>query len=103
MSALRRTRGGGSQVDRDTEAYGMSRNSADPLCGLVAEVLNLPADAVDDDSSPETTDTWDSIAGMSLVVLIEETYRVAFEASELARFTSVGAIRGVLRDKGVPV
>jgi acyl carrier protein len=78
-------------------------DSTDPLCALVAQVLSVSAEMVEDDSSTETIDTWDSIAGMSLVVLIEETYSVTFDASELAVLTSVGAIRSALRDKGVRI
>jgi acyl carrier protein len=75
----------------------------DPLCMLVAEALSVRPESVSDASSSETIDTWDSIAGMSLMVLVEETYAVTFEASELALLTSVRAIRRLLRQKGVKV
>jgi acyl carrier protein len=70
---------------------------------LVAEALGVPAETLTDESSTETIVAWDSIAGMSLIVLLEETYDIAFEAEELAMLTSVGAIRCLLRDKGVAV
>jgi acyl carrier protein len=37
------------------------------------------------------------------MVLLEETYDIAFEAEELAMLTSVGAVRRILREKGVAV
>ncbi len=77
--------------------------ATDPLCGLVAEALDVRAESVTDESSSDTIANWDSSAGMSLVVLIEETYGVTFEAGELARLTSVGAIRQLLRQKGAHV
>ena len=68
---------------------------------LVAEAMDVPAGSVSDDSSSETIATWDSHAWMSLIVLLEETYGITFEAEEVARLTSVGVIRHMLREKGV--
>ena len=74
--------------------------AADELQRLVAEALNMPALSLGDDSSSETI-TSDNAAGMSLMVLLEETYGIAFEAEDMARQTSVGAIGGMLRAKGI--
>src|SRR5262249_13842286 len=75
--------------------------AVDELRRLVAEAMDVPALSLSDDSSPETIASWDSHAGMSLIVLLEETYGIAFEAEEIGQLTSVGAIRGVLREKGI--
>lgn len=83
--------------------YGARSVPPDPLCALVAEALGVRPEAVSDDSSTESIEAWDSIAGMSLLVLIEETYGIAFEAGEMALLTSVSAIRRLLRDKGASV
>jgi hypothetical protein len=74
--------------------------AADELQRLVAEALNMPALSLGDDSSSETI-TSDNAAGMSLMVLLEETYGIAFEAEEMARQTSVGTIGGMLRENGI--
>jgi acyl carrier protein len=76
-------------------------SAVDELCMLVAEVVDTDAASLTDDSSTETIAGWDSHAGMSLIVLLEETFGIAFDAEELARLTSVGAIRDLLREKGV--
>jgi acyl carrier protein len=75
--------------------------AAGELQRLVAEAMGVPATSLSDDSSSETIANWDSAAGMSLMVLLEETYGIAFEAEEMVRLTSVGAIRAVLREKGI--
>jgi acyl carrier protein len=79
------------------------KSSTDQLVTLVAEALNVSAETLTDDSSTETIPTWDSVAGTSLMVLLEETYDIAFEAEELAMLTSVGAVRRMLREKGVAI
>ena len=78
-------------------------SSIDQLLTLIAEALNVSPRTLTDDSSTETIPTWDSVAGMSLMVLLEETYDVAFEAEDVAMLTSVGAVRRLLREKGVAI
>jgi acyl carrier protein len=75
--------------------------TVDELCRLVAEAMDIPAASVTDDSSAETVAAWDSATGMSLMVLLEETYGIMFEADQIAQLTSVGAIREALREKGI--
>jgi acyl carrier protein len=76
-------------------------DAVDALCKLVAEAVNTNAAALTDDSSTETIANWDSSAGMALMVLLEETYGVIFDAEEIGKLRSVGAIRRMLREKGV--
>jgi acyl carrier protein len=73
----------------------------DELRKLVGEAVKTDAASLTDASSPETIATWDSAAGMSLIVLLEESYGIFFETEEITRLTSVGAIREVLRGKGI--
>jgi acyl carrier protein len=75
--------------------------AVDELLRLVAETMDVPAASLSEDSSTETIASWDSHAGMSLIVLLEETYGIAFEAEEIGELTSVGAIRRMLREKGI--
>jgi acyl carrier protein len=80
----------------------MSEDGAvDELRRVAAEAMDIPAASVTDASSPATVATWDSATGMSLMVLLEETYGIFFEAEEIALLTSVRAIREVLRQKGI--
>jgi acyl carrier protein len=76
-------------------------STVDELFMLVAEAMDVPAESLTDDSSSETIAGWDSYASMSLIVLLEETYGISFEAEEINQLSSIGAIREVLRDKGV--
>jgi acyl carrier protein len=54
------------------------KSSSDQLLTVFAEALDVNAETLTDDSSTETIPTWDSVAGMSLMVLLEETYDIAF-------------------------
>jgi acyl carrier protein len=74
---------------------------ADPLVALFAEVLAVPVECVDEQSSPDTLAEWDSLAGMSLVQAIEDLFAVRLTTKEIMRMRTVGIARKVLRDKGV--
>jgi acyl carrier protein len=63
----------------------------DELRRLIGEAVKTDAASLTDASSAKTVATWDSATGMSLIVLLEETYDIAFEAVERAPLTSVAA------------
>jgi acyl carrier protein len=81
----------------------MSIVQADSLRAVLAEVLEMPARTLTEDSSPETVGAWDSLATMRLMVTLEEVFDVTFLAEEVAGLTSVAAVRAILRQKGVAV
>lgn len=68
---------------------------------VVANVLKRPRDEINDDTSPKTVASWDSLRHIELVMTVEEAFGVVFPPAEAATMTSLGAIRQVLRQKGV--
>lgn len=74
---------------------------SDRLIDTFAEGLELPAEALDDDTSPKNTRNWDSFRAMNLVALIEETFEVRLTTREIMKMRSIGIARQVLRDKGI--
>ncbi|MDG1463361.1 MAG: acyl carrier protein [Gammaproteobacteria bacterium] len=76
---------------------------ADKLIGLFSDVLSVPANGLNDDSSPDTVDTWDSLSAMHLVTAIEATFSVQLSTREIMRMSSIGLARSALREKGVDV
>lgn len=71
------------------------------LLGLVADVLDVDAATVTDDDGPATLPEWTSLRHLQLIVTIEEAYRVSFTYDEVRVVPSIGALRDVLRAKGV--
>ena len=71
------------------------------LSEVLGEVLGIDAARIADSASPSDLENWDSRRHIQIIVRLEETYGVSFTYPELRNFTSVGAIRAVLRDKGV--
>jgi acyl carrier protein len=68
---------------------------------LFAEVLGLSAEQITDDTSPDNTSQWDSMAAMNLVVAIEDEFDVRLNTAEIVSMRSVALVKKVLTAKGV--
>jgi acyl carrier protein len=77
-----------------------SASARDHLVQLIADVLNVPARNLCDDSTPETAENWDSINHIRLIMTIESEYGIVFSMSDAVRLRSIGHIRRVLRSRG---
>jgi acyl carrier protein len=73
----------------------------DPLISVFADGLGVDDSTLNDDTSPENTSEWDSLAAMTLVSLIEETFAVRLSTREIMKMQTIGLARSVLRGKGV--
>jgi acyl carrier protein len=76
---------------------------ADSLIELFAEELDLNSSVLNEESSPDNTEEWDSLASMRLVAAIEETYSVRLSTTEIMKMQTIGIARQVLRQKGAQV
>ncbi|HIG25043.1 MAG TPA: acyl carrier protein [Acidimicrobiia bacterium] len=74
---------------------------SDRLIEVFAQVLNVESSALSDDTSPDNTELWDSLAAMDLVTSIEDTFDIPLTTREIMRMRSIGAAREVLLAKGV--
>jgi acyl carrier protein len=68
---------------------------------VFAEVLGISPEQITDETSPDNTPQWDSMAAMNLVVVIEDEFDVRFSTAEIVSMRNVGIVRKVLQAKGV--
>ena len=73
---------------------------ADRLHAVVTDVLGEP---VDDTSSPETTEGWDSLNHLNIILAIEAEFDVQLTMDDALGAGTVGAFRELLHAKGVAV
>lgn len=76
---------------------------SDPLIDLFADVLEVEASSLNDESSPDNVDQWDSLAAMHLVAAIEEKFSTQLSTKEIMKMSSIGLARAALKDKGIDV
>ena len=72
----------------------------DRLIALFADELMLDAADLNEDTNPDNTEQWDSLAAMRLVAAIEETFDTTLSTAEIMKMRSIGIVRKVLIAKG---
>jgi len=76
---------------------------SDKLIAVFAEVLEVEPSTLNDESSPDNIDQWDSLAAMHLVAAIEDTFNTQLTTKEIMKMASIGLARKALQDKGIDV
>lgn len=69
------------------------------LIETMAAILGIPAGSIDDDTSTDTVEGWDSITHLNLVIALEETFSVSFSPEESLGITSVRMMKLLLDEK----
>jgi len=71
------------------------------LTELVARVLNINKDIINDSSSPESISEWDSLNGIVLVIELEKNFNVKFTMDEVMAVQNFSDIKKALRKHNV--
>lgn len=61
----------------------------DRLIELFADELMVDAASLNDETNPDNTEQWDSLAAMRLVAAIEETFDVTLSTAEIMKMRSI--------------
>lgn len=68
---------------------------------LLADVLQIPAEQINDDLAMKDLDAWDSLKHMELIVGLEQQFDVQLTFDEIVAMQSVSEIKRVLGERGV--
>jgi acyl carrier protein len=63
---------------------------------IVASVLGVDVASIDDNTSPDSVTTWDSMQHLQLVLALEQEFDTRFEVEEIEAMQRVGVILSVL-------
>ena len=69
------------------------------VANTIAEVMSVPADQINEDSSPDTIENWDSLQHMNLILALEEEFDVKFTDDEIANMVSAKVIAETVEAK----
>ncbi|GIW73800.1 MAG: hypothetical protein KatS3mg103_0322 [Phycisphaerales bacterium] len=64
----------------------MSDDVLNKACQIIGDALGR--DPVPPDATPETTESWDSIAHLNIVMALESAFGVTFDPQEIPELTS---------------
>ncbi len=64
----------------------------DRIKAIMAQIFNIEAVMIAEDSSPESIERWDSLRHMQLVLAIEDEFDVRFDDNDIPELLSLQAI-----------
>ncbi len=71
------------------------------LYNLIAKVFNVPASEINDESTPESIESWTSFNGYVLLYELETSFNVKFSIDEAMDVKNVADIKRHLNNHGV--
>ncbi len=69
------------------------------LTGVIRSFFDLPALVVDDSTTADQVEGWDSVAHVGLVVAIEKSFGVRFTTREIKSLAQVGDLVSLLEKR----
>jgi acyl carrier protein len=66
---------------------------------IVATLMKVPVESVNEDSSPESIETWDSLTHMNLIMALEQQLGVQFTDDEIVEMITVDLILKTIAKK----
>jgi len=67
----------------------------------MSAILDIGSAQIDNTTTPDTLEQWDSLKHMSLVIALEEEFGVQFDEEEIVKMLSFPLIKETLSSKGV--
>ncbi|MCX6142676.1 MAG: acyl carrier protein [Ignavibacteriales bacterium] len=68
---------------------------------LLSKIFEVPLNAISENASPDTIETWDSLRHMNLVVALEQAFNVELSDDQVVEILSYKLIKIVLQERGV--
>ena len=71
----------------------------DRIKNVMSAVFEIPAINVNDKSSPDTLESWDSLKHLQLILALEDEFEIIFNDDEIAAILSFDSIRSIINEK----
>jgi len=59
---------------------------------IVSQVMMIPVEQINEQSTPQNTDAWDSLNHMNLILALEEEFGVRFSDEQIMRMLDIKTI-----------
>tara|TARA_B100000315_G_C14477845_1_gene541478 strand:+ start:297 stop:530 length:234 start_codon:yes stop_codon:yes gene_type:complete len=77
----------------------MENKLEDRIKNVLSAVFEIPVEQIQDDSSPDTIDAWDSLKHMNMIVALEEEFNVQFTDDEVIEMLDYKLICMIVNNK----
>lgn len=65
---------------------------------IMADVFNIPAEEITEESSQDTIEEWDSLKHLDLVVALEEEFNVSIPVEEIGTMVSFKLVSFIIKE-----
>ena len=69
----------------------------DKLIELISEIIDLPIDEIDENTGPESTPEWDSLAHLCIIAALEEKYNIKLDMNQIALIKNIIDIENLIK------
>jgi len=76
----------------------MENKIEERIRNVMSAVFEISADQIQDNSSPDTIESWDSLKHMNLVIALEEEFDCEFSDTETTELLSFKLISTILKE-----
>ena len=76
----------------------MNNDIQERVFKIVSQVMGVPVEQVDETSSADNIETWDSLKHMNLVLALEEEFQVQFTDEQIIEMLNVELIIAILTE-----
>ena len=76
----------------------MQKNIKERVYTIISRLLDVPIDQINEDSSPDSIEVWDSLQHMNLVLALEEEFSIEFSDQQITEMLSVGLIIAIVNE-----
>lgn len=73
----------------------------DKIKQIMSNIFRIIEDEINEESSTENIENWDSLNHINLIISIEEQFAVSISEDEMVEMTIFNNIKRILKDKGV--
>ncbi len=77
----------------------MSMDVEKKIKSVMSSVFDIPIEHIDENSSHETIENWDSLRQMNLVLALEEEFSITFNENEIIDLENFKLIRITIKEK----
>lgn len=68
---------------------------------LISQVFGIDLADINDSSTPDDIDSWDSVTHMDLMALFEDEWDLSLDVEEITEMITIGLMKEALRKHGV--
>ena len=67
------------------------------LIELIAEIIDVPKEEIDENTGPKSNHEWDSLAHLAIVAAVEEKYKIKIEMNQIILISNIKDLANLIK------